>query len=149
MSPRMETPQLLWATYSSVWPPLQKKRIFCVAIALLCAQTVYLFFSLVTCSWIYFLYISFLCLSLVRIVLFTHLYILLSLLELLVNRMDYSWFRKTNLLSSTPCFSRTISLGILPDRSLKRLKSSFITCKTEILLFALLPPLRIMNTISQ
>lgn len=61
-------------------------RIYCVSTSSLHAQTVCLFFSQVTCSFFYFLYALFICLSLVRNSLFTYANLLLPFLDFCSSR---------------------------------------------------------------
>lgn len=77
----------------------KQKSIFFFSTKFLHAQTVYPFFSLVTCSSIYFLYIFFLRLGLVRISC-SSIQMSCCLLEFLLIRMDCSWSIKIKKESS-------------------------------------------------
>lgn len=80
---------------------------------------------------------------------------LLGLLDMLLIGLSYSWtWRWKSLKINQVCWItllfRTLSPGILPSRSLKSLNLTLLKARVVILLVALLPPLRILNsTISQ
>lgn len=62
---------------------------------------------------------------------------------------SWAWimrFLNISKLSWASVVSRAVFQGILPSRSLKSLKSPFLKDRVVVLLFALLPPLRILNS---
>lgn len=78
--------------------------------------------------------------------------LLLLLLYLLLVGIDISWVWRrwplhTHQLFYIPLFSRAVSHGILPGKSLNWLKSALLKLRVVVLLFALLLPLRILNCI--
>jgi len=91
----------------------------------------------------------------VRMFLSIHVGLLLPFLDFLLVVIDYSstwrrWSLKINQLSWTHLFSRAVSHGILPSRSLNRSKCAVLKSRIAILLFALLLPLMVLNsTIAQ
>lgn len=84
---------------------------------------------------------SFVCLNAPQHCLHIHTGLLPPTLDFLLFGMDLR-----SQLSWIPLLSMAIIHGNLPSRSLKRLKSALLKSRVVVLLFALLPPFKILNS---
>lgn len=116
-------------------------QLFCGSVILYSSCTTWLFFHL--------LYVSFSCLQLIRNSLFTHAPpVTMAWFPAYWNRpfLSLEEMFETNKFLWVLSLSRVVSHGILASRTLNRSKFTLLKSKVKILLFTLIPPLRILNS---